>query len=186
MLIYFAGHYRYIAQRGTVSTLLCQSNDGTAAPVLNALERCTSDSQEHDTVYVVTLENIVQYHNENSRWKEGRYAFPLKKNCSLTNAFVLGNGMVRLFFLKGIWIGGGGDKNVFKAASMYSLNKLTEQIFKLLLPDMCSSCYQWHLSERIEEVGLFEAASDNRGRESLLFCLWSWKICSLRKMIFFH
>lgn len=50
MLISFAGIYRSIAQRGTVSILLCQSNDGRAVPLLNAPEGCTSDSQEHDTV----------------------------------------------------------------------------------------------------------------------------------------
>ena len=65
MLISFAGSDRYIAPRGTVSILLCQSNDGRAAPLLNAPERCTSDSEEHDTVYVVTLEDIVQCKNEN-------------------------------------------------------------------------------------------------------------------------
>jgi hypothetical protein len=65
MLISFAVSSRDIAQRGTVYTLLCQSNDGRAAPLLNAWERCTSDSEEHDTVYVVTLEDIVQRQNEN-------------------------------------------------------------------------------------------------------------------------
>ena len=67
MLICFAGSYRCVAQNGTVSTLLCQSNDGRAAPLLNEPERCTSDSQEHDTVRVVTLENVVPCQNENSR-----------------------------------------------------------------------------------------------------------------------
>jgi hypothetical protein len=67
MLISFAGIHRSIAQRGTVSTLLCQSNDGRAAPLLNAPARHTSDSQEHDTIYVVTLENVLQCQNENNR-----------------------------------------------------------------------------------------------------------------------
>ena len=68
MLTSFAGIYRSIAQRGTVSILLCQSNDGRAAPLLvNSPERRTSDSQEHDAVYVVTLENILQCQNENNR-----------------------------------------------------------------------------------------------------------------------
>jgi len=64
MLISFTAVYRFIAQRGTVSILLCQSNDGRPGPLLNAPESCTSDSQEHDTVYVVTLENVVQYQHE--------------------------------------------------------------------------------------------------------------------------
>jgi len=58
---------RSIAQRGTVSILLCQSNDGRTAPLLNAPGRRTSDSQEYDTVYVVTLENVLQCQNENNR-----------------------------------------------------------------------------------------------------------------------
>lgn len=67
VLISFADLDRSVAQRGTVSILLCQRDDGREAPLLNAPERCTSDSQEHDTVYVVTLENIVQCQNENNR-----------------------------------------------------------------------------------------------------------------------
>ena len=67
MLICFAGIYRCNAQRGTVSILLCQSNDGRAVPLINSSERCTSDSQEHDTICVVTLENVVPCQNENNR-----------------------------------------------------------------------------------------------------------------------
>ena len=67
MLISFTGIYRSIAQRGTISILLCQSNDGRAGPVLSAPERCTSDSQEHDFGYVVMLENIVKCQNEHNR-----------------------------------------------------------------------------------------------------------------------
>jgi hypothetical protein len=67
MSISFAGINRSIAQRGTVSLLLCQSNDGRAAPLLNAPERHTSDPNKQDTVYVVTLENVVQCQNESNR-----------------------------------------------------------------------------------------------------------------------
>jgi len=70
MLISFTGSDRSVAQRDTVSILLCQSNDGREAPLLNEPQRCTSDSQQLDSVYIVTLKNTVQCQNENNRSKE--------------------------------------------------------------------------------------------------------------------
>jgi hypothetical protein len=58
------GIYRFIAQMGI---LLCKSNDGMQVRLPNAPESCSSDSQEHDTVYVMTLENVVQYQHGNYR-----------------------------------------------------------------------------------------------------------------------
>lgn len=50
---YFTGNYRLLAERGTVSILLCKRNDGRASSLLNAPH--TSNVQQHGFGYVLTL-----------------------------------------------------------------------------------------------------------------------------------